>query len=68
MNTLLKLASLVGLLLTVVPAFLVFAGTITWQTHATLMLVGTVLWFATAPFWMHGDRSFQNFWKRREPV
>jgi hypothetical protein len=30
----------------------VFAGTITWDTHALLMLVGTVLWFATSPFWM----------------
>ena len=68
MNRLLKLASLVGLSLTAVPAFFVFAGTITWATHATLMMVGTVLWFATAPFWMHGDRPFQKLWKRREPV
>ena len=50
------------------PAFFVFAGTITWEMHATLMMVGTVLWFATAPFWMHGDRPFQKLWKRREPV
>lgn len=52
MTTLLKLVSFVGLGLTVVPAFLVFAGTITWDTHAALMLVGTIAWFATSPFWM----------------
>ena len=52
MRTLLKLISFAGLGLTVVPSFLVFAGRIAWATHAALMLVGTVLWFASAPFWM----------------
>lgn len=52
MTTLLKVISGLGLALTVVPAFFVFAGTIAWETHATLMLVGTVAWFATSPFWM----------------
>ena len=52
MRTLLKLVSFVGLGLTVVPSFLGFAGRIAWATHAALMLVGTVLWFASAPFWM----------------
>ena len=68
MTALLKLLSLAGLLLTVVPAFLVFAGSLTWSTHATLMLVGTVLWFVTAPFWMHGEPPKQGFWKRRRPA
>ncbi len=57
MNTLLKLLSLLGLVLTVAPAFLVLAGTLAWQTHAALMLVGTVLWFGSAPFWMHRPRQ-----------
>lgn len=52
MTVLLKLLSFAGLGLTVAPAFLVFAGVTTWDTHATLMLVGTALWFGTAPFWM----------------
>jgi hypothetical protein len=52
MRALLKLISIVGLGLTVIPSFLVFTGAIAWQTHATLMLVGTVLWFGSAPFWM----------------
>jgi len=52
MNAVLKVISFVGLALTVVPACLVFAGTLTWDTHAMLMGIGTVLWFVTAPFWM----------------
>ena len=55
MDTLLKLISFAGLGLVALPAFLVFAGTIAWETHATLMLVGTVLWFVTSPFWMQEE-------------
>jgi hypothetical protein len=57
MRPLLKLLSLAGLALTVVPSFLVFAGAIAWETHALLMLVGTVLWFGSAPFWMRQTKS-----------
>lgn len=56
MMALLKLLSVIGLGLTVVPAFLVFYGVIVWETHARLMLLGAVLWFATAPLWMGGTR------------
>jgi hypothetical protein len=52
MRYLLRAGSLAGLGLTIVPAFFVFAGTLTWRTHAVLMAVGAVLWFGTAPFWM----------------
>lgn len=55
MTTLLKITSFAGLALTVGPAFLVFSGTIPWSTHATLMGVGALLWFATAPFWMQEE-------------
>lgn len=55
MKTMLKLFSAVGLVLTVAPAFFVFAGAITWAVHARWMLVGTLLWFITAPFWMEAD-------------
>jgi len=44
--------SYIGLGLTVLPAFFVFAGKITWETHAQLMMAGTLLWFITAPFWI----------------
>jgi hypothetical protein len=52
MNTLLKLFSFIGLGLTVIPPFLIFAQAITWKTYLTLMTIGTLLWFLTAPFWM----------------
>ena len=57
MTLLLKVLSFVGLGLTVVPSFLVFADVIVWDTHATLMLVGTLLWFATSPFWMQDEAA-----------
>jgi hypothetical protein len=52
MRYLLKAGSYLGLALTVVPAFCVFSGAITWDTHAVLMGIGALLWFGTAPFWM----------------
>ncbi len=52
MNWMLKLVSAVGLALTIVPSFFVFTGAITWSRHASLMTLGMILWFATAPFWM----------------
>ncbi|MFB6249288.1 MAG: hypothetical protein ABEL97_12035 [Salinibacter sp.] len=57
MTALLKTLSFFGLGLTAVPAFLVFADVIVWDTHATLMLVGTLLWFATSPFWMQDETA-----------
>jgi hypothetical protein len=52
MKLTLKLISFIGLLLTVVPSFLVYSGTIAFTQHKTLMLIGTLLWFTTAPFWL----------------
>lgn len=52
MKIFIKTISYIGLALTVMPAFFVFAGKITWGTHAKLMFIGTLLWFFTAPFWI----------------
>jgi hypothetical protein len=52
MTILLKLISLTGLALTVVPSMLVFTESISFDMHTNLMVVGMVLWFATSPFWM----------------
>jgi hypothetical protein len=52
MNALLKRLSLIALGLTIIPAFLIFAQAITWNAYLTMMTVGTMLWFSTAPFWM----------------
>lgn len=67
MTLVLKSISFFGLALTVAPAFFVFAGLLTWSEHAVYMLIGTALWFLTAPFWMHGGPK-REFWKRRRPV
>lgn len=53
MKTLLKIVSLVGLLATIVPSFLVFADIITLDTNKLLMIIGTLLWFISVPFWMN---------------
>ncbi len=53
MKPLLRILSYVGLLLTVIPSILVFAGSISLELHKQLMTVGMLLWFLTAPFWMN---------------
>ena len=68
METILKLLSALGLALTVVPAFLVFGGVVSWETHATLMVVGMVVWFLTAPFWMGDEPPALPFWKKHRPA
>lgn len=52
MKKLLGAASVVGLVLTIVPSMFVFAGKLPWRTHTQLMFAGMVLWFLCAPFWM----------------
>ena len=52
MKLLTQILSAVGLALTVGPSFFVFSGHITWDTHHVLMIIGTVLWFISAPYWM----------------
>jgi hypothetical protein len=57
MKKLLKIVSYIGLALTVVPACLVATGNIELDTNKTLMIIGMVLWFAAAPFWMDKKAS-----------
>jgi hypothetical protein len=52
MKSVIKFISVIGIALTIVPAFLVFMGILTWDIHADLMLAGTILWFCSAPFWI----------------
>ncbi|MEX0646874.1 MAG: hypothetical protein WEA56_13805 [Balneolaceae bacterium] len=52
MTLLLKIISLAGLALTVIPSVLVFTERIMFDTHTSLMLAGMLLWFGTSPFWM----------------
>ena len=53
MKPFLRILSYIGLLLTVVPSVLVFAGSISLDLHKQLMAAGMLLWFLTAPFWMN---------------
>ena len=53
MKAILKILSFIGLFMTVAPSFMVFSGSITLDMHKWLMLLGTLLWFVTAPFWMN---------------
>ncbi len=52
MKTMLKLVSIAGLLLTILPAVLVARGNLDLETHYGWLLIGMVLWFVSAPFWM----------------
>lgn len=49
MKIIYRILAVLALCLTVIPAVLVFKQVIAWETHAQLMLAGTVLWFLTAP-------------------
>lgn len=53
MKLLLKLGSLIGLLLTMIPPILVFLGEIDLDTTKLLMTIGMIVWFSTAPFWIN---------------
>ncbi|HEX2101492.1 MAG TPA: hypothetical protein VHF69_12550 [Candidatus Synoicihabitans sp.] len=46
-----------GLVLSIIPALLVFRGTITWNTYQTLMVVGMLLWFVGAVIWIKPERA-----------
>jgi hypothetical protein len=52
MKNILEIISLLGLVLTIVPSLLVFKGVIELNLHYILMIIGMVLWFGSAPFWM----------------
>ena len=53
MKLIAKIASGVGLILTVGPSFGVFQGAMELDTAKIFMLVGTVIWFVSAPVWMN---------------
>lgn len=52
MKTVLKIISVIGLILTILPSILVFTRTISIDDHKAMMIVGMFLWFLSAPFWM----------------
>lgn len=52
MKPVLKVASYLGLALSVIPGLLVFAGRIELATSKNLLIAGMLLWFLTAIFWI----------------
>ncbi len=60
MITLLKVISYLGLVLTLLPSFLVFAGIIDIDTNKNLMLIGTAIWFISAALWQKKPKSQQS--------
>jgi hypothetical protein len=52
MKKILIIISIIGLVLTVVPSVLVFIQEISMEVHKQFMIVGMLMWFTTAPFWI----------------
>lgn len=51
----LKTISYLGLAVSIIPAFLAFAGVLSKQAYLNLMVVGMVMWFGSAVFWVKRD-------------
>ncbi len=49
----LQFLSFLGLILTILPSFMVFYGNITLETSKDLMVAGVLIWFFTAPLWLN---------------
>lgn len=57
MDKFLKVLSFTGLILSLLPAFLSFAGLISFEQFKILLVAGTVLWFSTAPSWINKKKT-----------
>jgi len=59
MKTLLKIASFIALVLTIVPPILFFKSFISLDSSHLYMTIGMFLWFGSAPFWINKMRDDQ---------
>ena len=57
MHTIAKLVSSLALAGIIVPPALYLAGSLSLPAVKVWMLVATVVWFVTVPFWMGRERS-----------
>lgn len=57
MTKALKTLSYIGLILTIVPAFLVFMQVLNVDAYKKLTLAGTLIWFVTSPFWINTSKE-----------
>jgi hypothetical protein len=51
----LQVISFVGLALSIIPSFLVFGGALSKEIYLNLMVIGMLMWFCTAVFWIKRD-------------
>ena len=51
----LQVISFVGLALSIIPAFLFFGGILSKETYLHLLIIGMLMWFCTAVFWIKKD-------------
>ena len=58
--TALKIASWLGLALTLLPSLFVFSGVLTLDGFKDIVLGGSLLYLGTAPFWINRDRSEES--------
>ena len=60
MTSVLKIISYVGLAITVLTGFLYYGGAIESKSvYLNLLILGMVLWFGTAMFWIKGDEGME---------
>lgn len=57
MKILLKITSFIGLGLTIVPAFLVLFNLMEVESYKNWILLGTLCWLTTAPFWIYKKKE-----------
>ena len=55
MKPILKSISYLGLAITVAAPLLVWADKISIETNKTLLIIGMILWFGSAIFWIKHD-------------
>lgn len=60
MRKVLIVISIIGIILTVVPAFLVLTGVLSLEENKNLMLLGTVFWFVSAPYWLNRNEGIEE--------
>ena len=56
MTVVIKIISITGLALNIIPALLTFNDIISFDHYKILMLAGTLMWFLTAPFWINRNQ------------
>ena len=53
----LQIISFLGLVLSILPALLVFSGDLSKEMYFRLMAAGMLVWFGTAVFWVRKDHQ-----------